>query len=59
MNLEQARRKFSEGAITFAELERLFWMQAGDNEKDKYIKSPLYDQAKVIMGKSHTDLETF
>lgn len=52
MDLETARKKYKNSEITFNELDKIFFLEATKKELNQFLKTPVYDRANYIIGKS-------
>ena len=54
MNLEEARKRFREGKITFAELDIIFYKKASESEKEELWRANTWDRPLIIEGKTQS-----
>lgn len=55
--LEQARKEYKQGIITFKELESIFDKEATDSEKNLLWCTPTFDRPGVIIGRTQQELD--
>ena len=57
MDLETARKEYKDGKITFEELDHIFSLKATNKELNDFLKTPVYDRANFVIGKSQREMD--
>lgn len=56
MDLEEARKEYNKGKITFKELDHIFSLKATSKELNEFCKTPVYDRPNFVIGKSQKEM---